>query len=214
MTVRVLPRPGWFQSEPVLWSHILNSAVLILHPGLHTGDKSQPPKLEPSGSLPPPNSDGDSEPPTLRPVDPNPDGRGQKHVKFGARNCDGPAPGEVLNGDPPDPVLPDGNTGTASAPTPAEPPCTVNRRTSVLFRKSKSMSPQKPAKAGDGQQGAPQLGTKTFLSVVLPRLETLLQPRKRTRSASGDSEAEAPSPVKRFDAGRFCPLGQCFLERM
>uniref|UniRef100_A0A3B3T0F7 Bromodomain containing 1 n=1 Tax=Paramormyrops kingsleyae TaxID=1676925 RepID=A0A3B3T0F7_9TELE len=41
----------------------------------------------------------------------------------------------------------------------------------------------------------------TFLSVVLPRLETLLQPRKRTRSASGDSEAEDPSPVKRFDAG-------------
>nr|XP_023693931.1 bromodomain-containing protein 1-like isoform X2 [Paramormyrops kingsleyae] len=180
------------------------------------GDKSQPPKLEPSDSLPPPNSDGDSEPPTLRPVDPNPDGRGQRHVKFGARNCDGPTPGEVLNGHPPDPVLPDGNVGTASAPSPAEPPCTVNRRTSVLFRKSKSMSPQKSAKAGDGQQGAPQLGTKTFLSVVLPRLETLLQPRKRTRSASGDSEAEDPSPVKRFDAAQShaCQTADALLSRL
>uniref|UniRef100_A0A8C9U0A0 Bromodomain containing 1 n=1 Tax=Scleropages formosus TaxID=113540 RepID=A0A8C9U0A0_SCLFO len=41
----------------------------------------------------------------------------------------------------------------------------------------------------------------TFLSVVLPRLETLLQPRKRSRSTSGDSEAEDESPVKRLDTG-------------
>ncbi|XP_039199353.1 bromodomain-containing protein 1 isoform X2 [Crotalus tigris] len=36
---------------------------------------------------------------------------------------------------------------------------------------------------------------------VLPRLETLLQPRKRSRSACGDSELDDESPVKRLDTG-------------
>ncbi|XP_054575630.1 bromodomain-containing protein 1 isoform X4 [Eptesicus fuscus] len=36
---------------------------------------------------------------------------------------------------------------------------------------------------------------------VLPRLETLLQPRKRSRSTCGDSEVEAGSPGKRLDTG-------------
>lgn len=84
---------------------------------------------------------------------------------------------------------------------PAEPSGNVNRRTSVLFRKSKSMSPQKLVKAGESPTSGPQLGTKTFLSVVLPRLETLLHPRKRSRSASGESEPEEESPVKRLDTG-------------
>ncbi|KAM8973911.1 bromodomain-containing protein 1 isoform 5-T5 [Pelodytes ibericus] len=36
---------------------------------------------------------------------------------------------------------------------------------------------------------------------VLPRLETLLQPRKRSRSTCGDSEVDDESPVKRMDTG-------------
>ncbi|XP_075409598.1 bromodomain-containing protein 1 isoform X5 [Tenrec ecaudatus] len=36
---------------------------------------------------------------------------------------------------------------------------------------------------------------------VLPRLETLLQPRKRSRSTCGDSEAEEEPPGKRLDTG-------------
>ncbi|XP_062438819.1 bromodomain-containing protein 1 isoform X2 [Rhea pennata] len=36
---------------------------------------------------------------------------------------------------------------------------------------------------------------------VLPRLETLLHPRKRSRSACGDSEVDDESPVKRLDTG-------------
>ncbi|XP_044633456.1 bromodomain-containing protein 1 isoform X4 [Equus asinus] len=36
---------------------------------------------------------------------------------------------------------------------------------------------------------------------VLPRLETLLQPRKRSRSTCGDSEVEEGSPGKRLDTG-------------
>lgn len=83
----------------------------------------------------------------------------------------------------------------------AEPSSDVNRRTSVLFCKSKSVSPPKSAKNTETQPTSPQLGTKTFLSVVLPRLETLLQPRKRSRSTCGDSEVEEESPGKRLDTG-------------
>nr|XP_038935227.1 bromodomain-containing protein 1 isoform X2 [Rattus norvegicus] len=36
---------------------------------------------------------------------------------------------------------------------------------------------------------------------ILPRLETLLQPRKRSRSTCGDSEVEEESPGKRLDTG-------------
>lgn len=84
----------------------------------------------------------------------------------------------------------------------AEPASDVNRRTSVLFCKSKSVSPPKSAKNTETQPTSPQLGTKTFLSVVLPRLETLLQPRKRSRSTCGDSEVEEGSPGKRLDTGK------------
>lgn len=84
----------------------------------------------------------------------------------------------------------------------AEPSSDVNRRTSVLFCKSKSVSPPKSAKNTETQPASPQLGTKTFLSVVLPRLETLLQPRKRSRSTCGDCEVEEGSPGKRLDTGK------------
>ncbi|XP_072292041.1 bromodomain-containing protein 1-like isoform X1 [Eucyclogobius newberryi] len=63
-----------------------------------------------------------------------------------------------------------------------------NRRTNILFRKSKSVSPHKLAPAEEA--GAPL--AKTFLSVVIPRLETLLLPKKRTRSSSVDAHDEVP----------------------
>uniref|UniRef100_A0A3B4UQG8 Bromodomain containing 1b n=1 Tax=Seriola dumerili TaxID=41447 RepID=A0A3B4UQG8_SERDU len=45
----------------------------------------------------------------------------------------------------------------------------------------------------------PSLGSKTFLSVVIPRLETLLLPKKRSRSSSADGEEEdEESPIKRL----------------
>lgn len=81
----------------------------------------------------------------------------------------------------------------------------MNRRTSVLFCKPKSVSPPKSAENTETQPTSPQLGTKTFLSVVLPRLETLLQPRKRSRSTCGDSEVEEGSPGKRLDTGKQRP---------
>ncbi|KAG7456040.1 hypothetical protein MATL_G00247460 [Megalops atlanticus] len=167
------------------------------------GDKSLPPKLEPSDSLPPPlNSDGHSEPPTLKPIDPSPENKCHKRVKFDGEKHAASGPKEMLNGHSSEcPPLPEGHVSVVATSTLSEPSGPVNRRTSVLFRKSKSASPQKPGKAGEAQPPCPQLGTKTFLSVVIPRLETLLQPRKRSRSASGDSESEESSPSKRFDSG-------------
>ncbi|KAE8616106.1 hypothetical protein XENTR_v10008719 [Xenopus tropicalis] len=82
----------------------------MLNDGEEEGDKS-PPKLEPSDALPlPSNSETNSEPPTLKPIELNPE-------------------------------------------------------------------------------------------QILPRLETLLQPRKRSRSTCGDSEVDGESPVKRLDTG-------------
>uniref|UniRef100_A0A3B4A3E1 Uncharacterized protein n=1 Tax=Periophthalmus magnuspinnatus TaxID=409849 RepID=A0A3B4A3E1_9GOBI len=72
-----------------------------------------------------------------------------------------------------------------------------NRRTNILFRKSKSVSPHKPAPAEDS--GAPL--AKTFLSVVIPRLETLLLPKKRTRSSSVDTHEEVPRKRPRLTNG-------------
>lgn len=77
-----------------------------------------------------------------------------------------------------------------------------NRRTNVLFRKSKSASPQKPPRTQEVSSGSPPpLGAKTFLSVVIPRLETLLLPKKRKRSSSADGEDDEESPIKRLGTG-------------
>ncbi|KAF7694049.1 bromodomain-containing protein 1 isoform X2 [Silurus meridionalis] len=145
------------------------------------GDKSAPPKLEPSDSQPPViQSDGPSEPPTLNPIEPQ-----QRPGK--------PEHTETLNGLSRDRLLMDNaDVSVVAMSTVAERSAPVNRRTSVLFRKSKSTSPQK-ATGGDEAQ----IGAKTILSVVIPRLETLLHTRKRTRSASRGSEGEEEISTKR-----------------
>ncbi|XP_057185880.1 bromodomain-containing protein 1b isoform X1 [Triplophysa rosa] len=159
-------------------------------------DKSLPPKLEPSDSMPLlANSDSPSEPPTLKPVEPSLE-KCPKKVKFDSEMLST----SLLNGLSPD-VLPSNNNVMVATSTLTEPANMVNRRTAVLFRKSKNTSPQKPLNPSDSPVDCPQLGTKTFLSVVIPRLETLLQNRKRTRSASGDcqEEDEHECPIKRLD---------------
>lgn len=81
----------------------------------------------------------------------------------------------------------------------AEASATCSQRTSTLFRKSKSSSPQKASQSQDAAMTPPQpLGAKTFLSVVIPRLETLLLPRKRRRSIDSEQEEE---PIKRLGTG-------------
>ncbi|XP_070267423.1 bromodomain-containing protein 1 isoform X2 [Myotis yumanensis] len=74
----------------------------------------------------------------------------------------------------------------------------------ALVRNKLSQQQSQPPPAGSGtggfeEEGAP-LGQEPG-EEVLPRLETLLQPRKRSRSTCGDSEVEAGSPGKRLDTG-------------
>lgn len=168
------------------------------------GDKS-PPKLEPSDALPlPSDPETNSEPPTLKPVELNPEqSKLFKRVTFDNESHSTCTQSALVSGHPPEPTLASsGDVPAAAASAVAEPSSDVNRRTSVLFCKSKSVSPPKSAKNTETQPTSPQLGTKTFLSVVLPRLETLLQPRKRSRSTCGDSEVEEESPGKRLDTGK------------
>ena len=138
-----------------------------------------------------------SEPPPLNPAEATPE-EGSK-----ADPLDGEQAGSVPVGTSPDLLLlpPTNALSLVATSTLAETSTsTVNRRTAVLFRKSKSVSPQKPPKS---PIRGPQLGTTTFLSVVIPRLETLLQPRKRTHSASSDGLADdEESPIKRLDTGK------------
>lgn len=192
-----------------------------------TGDKSLPPKLEPSDSIPPLiHSDADSEPPTLKPIDSATD----CEDKFDGEIPDLLSPAPRLNGYSRDSLqnsLLDGDVRVVATSTLAEPTGTVNRRTAVLFRKSKAASPQKlPRNADEGSdnvdskdgneeedEDGTQLGPKSFLSVVIPRLETLLHGKKRKRSGSRDSEEEGEggeqeqegeSHVKKTDTGKKC----------
>ncbi|XP_029282920.1 bromodomain-containing protein 1-like [Cottoperca gobio] len=105
-------------------------------------------------------------------------------------------PADTPNGHVPDPLLPNGDIHTEASGA-------CNRRNNVLFRKSKSTSPQKPHKTQEASAVPPSpLGAKTFLSVVIPRLETLLLPKKRRRSSSADGEEEdEESPIKRLGTG-------------
>uniref|UniRef100_A0A8C6SSH2 Bromodomain containing 1b n=1 Tax=Neogobius melanostomus TaxID=47308 RepID=A0A8C6SSH2_9GOBI len=95
-------------------------------------------------------------------------------------------PRDTPNGHLPDELLPDLQPDLSPR---------GNRRTNILFRKSKSVSPHKPSPTEESS--APL--AKTFLSVVIPRLETLLLPKKRTRSSSVDAHDEVPR--KRASAG-------------
>lgn len=106
-------------------------------------------------------------------------------------------PAGTPNGHIPSPLLLNGDLHTEASGA-------CNRRTNALFRKSKSASPQKPPKT---QETSP-LGAKTFLSVVIPRLETLLLPKKRRRSSSADGEEEEESPIKRLGTGTHSQSGR------
>ncbi|CAK6983889.1 bromodomain-containing protein 1-like [Scomber scombrus] len=153
-------------------------------------DKSlPPPTIEPLTS---PSqldtSSGDPVPPPLRPVIP-----GADHTPM---ELDGDADTSTS-------VTPEGLNGlTPDTPPRSESSGACSRRNNVLFRKSKSASPQKPPKTPEASAVTPPpLGAKTFLSVVIPRLETLLLPKKRTRSSSADADEDEESPIKRLGTG-------------
>ncbi|XP_061578163.1 bromodomain-containing protein 1-like isoform X2 [Cololabis saira] len=156
-------------------------------------------------SLPPPTlelltspfqcetSPSNAEPPSLKPIDPL-----LNHTPVELDDTtDTPTSGPL---DPPNQNIPDQPLPNGDVHTKSSGAC--NRRTNVLFRKSKSASPQKPPKTPDlSTLSLPPLGAKTFLSVVIPRLETLLLPKKRTRSSSADGEEDEETPIKRLGTG-------------
>ncbi|XP_008280391.1 bromodomain-containing protein 1-like isoform X2 [Stegastes partitus] len=158
------------------------------------GKSLPPPMLE---LLPSPSqlsiSPSDSEPPSLKPVKPFLD---QTPMELDDdTNTSTSVPLDTPNGHIPEPQLLNGDVHMDASST-------CNRRTNVLFRKSKSASPQKPSKTQETSAvSTPHLGAKTFLSVVIPRLETLLLPKKRTRSSSADVEEDEESPIKRLGTG-------------
>lgn len=135
------------------------------------------------------NSPCDSAPPPLTAVKPSMELDG--HIDTSTS-----VPTDTPNGHAPDPLLPNGGIHTDASGA-------CNRRNNILFRKSKSSSPQKPLKTQEASAvPPPPLGAKTFLSVVIPRLETLLLPKKRRRSSSADGEEEdEESPIKRLGTG-------------
>lgn len=153
-----------------------------------------PPTLEPSDSVPLLTNSGDiSEPPALKPVHLGAEKRTRRFtVDSGMLST------SLLNGLSPG-LRSSENDVVVATSTLTEPAGTVSRRTAVLFRKSKSVSPQKNIKSD--LLDCPQLGTKTFLSVVIPRLETLLQHRKRVHSGDSEDLEEDESPIKRLHTG-------------
>lgn len=189
-----------------------------------TGDKSLPPKLEPSDSIPPLiHSEADPEPPTLKPIDVAPDCE-DKSSLFDGELPDLLSSAPCLNGhshsDSLQSSLLDVDMSVVATSTVAEPTGAVNRRTAVLFRKSKVTSPHKAPKSGDmvseeadvneGEGEEEEDEAKSILSMVIPKLENLLHNRKRKHSGSRHNEEErvgeeleekSETPVKRLDRG-------------
>ncbi|XP_075884944.1 bromodomain-containing protein 1-like isoform X3 [Nelusetta ayraudi] len=174
--------------------------------GLRKPLPSPEPPLSPATPEPPPSPSQPEEAPTPSPppppLAPSPaHSPAELHADVStsvpaAPPDDGHAPtAPLVNGE----LHPEEDAAAAGA-APAAAATTCSRRTNNLFRKSKSASPQKAPRSPDG--ASPPLGAKTFLSVVIPRLETLLLPRKRRRSSAGGKEGEGEeSPVKRLDTG-------------
>lgn len=167
-----------------------------------TQSEEDPPQEAPAYPLPPPTlelltspfqpetSPSNSEPPSLKPVAPLSE---ETPVEL-AENTN-TSTSVPVNGYISDQLLINGDIHVEASRT-------CNRRTNILFRKSKSASPQKPPKGQEVSAVAPPpLGAKTFLSVVIPRLETLLLPKKRTRCSSADSEEDGQTPIKRIGTG-------------
>uniref|UniRef100_A0A8C8DVZ6 Bromodomain containing 1a n=1 Tax=Oryzias sinensis TaxID=183150 RepID=A0A8C8DVZ6_9TELE len=196
-------------------------------------DKSLPPKLEPSDATPPPiHSDSDPGPPTLKPVDAAPNREDKAHSKRAKLDAELPDllsfPPRLNGHSHGGLAVLDADVSVIATSTLAQPTGTVNRRTSVLFQKSKTASPQASSKSGgedsdrvagkdnDGEvEGDSEpLSSKSILSVVIPRLETLLHSKKRKRSDSredneegqADDEDETKAPVKKLDSGLSRPL--------
>ncbi|XP_066525048.1 bromodomain-containing protein 1 isoform X2 [Hoplias malabaricus] len=120
------------------------------------GDKSVPPKLEPSDSQPPfTNTDRPTEPPTLKPIEPN----SELHEpdKMDGHLEDFPSQKETQNGHSRDRLLlDDGDVSVVATSTLAEPSGPVKRRTSVLFRLSNGFVLQQQKELSPSRQQEPR----------------------------------------------------------
>ncbi|KAF3859515.1 hypothetical protein F7725_021914 [Dissostichus mawsoni] len=169
-------------------------------------------------------------PPTLKPIDSAPDREEKPHskrLKFDRELPDLLCSAPRLNGHSHGRLhssLLDGDVSVVATSTVAEPTGTVNRRTAVLFRKSKTTSPRKlprseeeengDRKRAEQQQQQQEEEEEDDVEELAPnpscRLETLLHSKKRRRSreeveAGGD---KGKCPMKRLDTG----LTSGFLE--
>ncbi|XP_045690870.1 bromodomain-containing protein 1 isoform X2 [Phyllostomus hastatus] len=80
----------------------------------------------------------------------------------------------------------------------------LKKEIALVRHKLSQQHGQPPPPAGSGTGGSAEDGAPRGQEAgeeVLPRLETLLQPRKRSRSTCGDAEVEEGSPGKRLDTG-------------
>uniref|UniRef100_A0AAV2IUF0 Bromodomain and PHD finger-containing protein n=1 Tax=Knipowitschia caucasica TaxID=637954 RepID=A0AAV2IUF0_KNICA len=187
-------------------------------------DKSLPPKLELSNSIPPLiHSEAHQEPPTLKPIHLEQDcdkRRSQQSIFDGGLPNLLSAP--CLNEHSLEASLFHRHACLLETSAVGEPMYAVSRRTAVLFQKSKVTSPQKLLTSeevmSDGSNGIEReegsdedSGSTSIMSVVIPRLENLLH-RKRKHSGNGFGEEEEgeeeDSPVKRLNKG----LSSGFLE--
>ncbi|XP_017549395.1 bromodomain-containing protein 1 isoform X2 [Pygocentrus nattereri] len=120
------------------------------------GDKSIPPKLEPSDSHPPlANADGPSEPPTLKPIEPSLEQ--PRSGKLDEQQDAFLSHKENLNGHSRDRLLlDDGDVSVVATSTLAEPSGPVNRRTSVLFRLSNGFVLEQQKELNPSRQQEPR----------------------------------------------------------
>uniref|UniRef100_A0A096MCP2 Bromodomain containing 1b n=1 Tax=Poecilia formosa TaxID=48698 RepID=A0A096MCP2_POEFO len=148
----------------------ISGLVPVLPPASERLSSSFKPDVSPCGSVPP----------TLKPVVPLSE---QAPLQLDDNTSSSTSkPPQPTNRPLPDQPLPNRNF-------PSELSGSCPQRT--IFRKSKSASPQKAPMTPELPAASPPLlGAKTFLSVVIPRLETLLVPKKRTRSSSTEDEEE------------------------
>ncbi|MEQ2177198.1 hypothetical protein GOODEAATRI_001272, partial [Goodea atripinnis] len=235
-----VPAPAWSPPE------LERSTEDRLQPNGHfqddEGDKSLPPKLEPPDAIPPLlRSEADSEPPTLKPIDEAPDCEEKTHskrLKVDGEAADLLSSAPRLNGHSLQSSLLDGEVGGLATSTLGELTDMANHRTAVVFHKSKTAGTHRPPenedKECDGADGkssdqegeskdGSQLGSKSFLSVVIPRLETLLHSKKRKHSdcrgkevEGGEAEhkEEGASPGKRLDTGKTYAKNLSFAYRI
>ncbi|XP_033845346.1 bromodomain-containing protein 1 isoform X2 [Periophthalmus magnuspinnatus] len=185
-------------------------------------DKSLPPKLEPSNSIPPLiHSEANPEPPTLKPIDIEQacDDKGHSMPTLFDEEIPDLLSAPCLNGHSHESSLLGRHISVLDTSVVAEPTGTVNRRTAVLFKKSKVASPQKVLKSEEvmpdksngteKEEGSEDdSGSTSILSVVIPRLENLIHRKRKNSGSRYDEEEEEESPVKRLDTG----LSRGFLE--